>query len=117
MLNPIQIIRYASNPPSITRSPNIVDVIKAAFRFLIYPLTIILCIVFMLTHSVYTQYVRADVLADFLISLILYITDMVTLCIKMIFKKVPKKDSDRACLTLSLYELAAVAATYICCFL
>ena len=114
MLNPIQIIRYASNTPSITHTPNIIDAIKAAFRFLIYPLIIILCIFFALTHSVYTQYVGTDVLGCFLISLILYITDMMTLCIKLLFKKSPKQDLDKACLILTIYEIAAVAAMYLC---
>lgn len=113
MLNPIQAIRYASKAPSITCVPNIIDAIKAAFRFLFYPLTIILCIFFVLTHSVYTQYVCVDVLGEFLISLILYITDMMTLCIKLLFKKAPKQDLNKACLILTVYEIAAVAAMYL----
>lgn len=114
MLNPIQIIRYTGKPTSLTNTPNIVDVIKATFRFLIYPLTIALYIFFALTHSVYTRYFGGYVFAGFLISLILYITDIVTLCIKLIFKKTPKKGADKACLVLSIYELMAVVSTYLC---
>ena len=113
-MNPIEIIRYASRTPSITNAPNIVDAIKAAFRFLIFPLTTFLCIFFALTHSVYTQYVEGGVFADFLISLILYIMDMVTLCLKLVFKKTPKQELDRACLILTIYELMTVVSLWLC---